>query len=97
MVFLHSHGVGTARAVRIFKTYGADAVQVMTVSSNSFDVMGAKRFGLQVAWVRRSRPQAVPADAGPTDMFKALRLRGEILGTEPDHVRGSLTGLAGLR
>jgi exodeoxyribonuclease V alpha subunit len=30
MVFLHGHGVGTARAVRIFKTYGADAIQVMT-------------------------------------------------------------------
>jgi exodeoxyribonuclease V alpha subunit len=30
MVFLHSNGVGTVRAVRIFKTYGADAVQVMT-------------------------------------------------------------------
>jgi len=30
MVFLHSHGVGMARAVRIFKTYGADAIQVMT-------------------------------------------------------------------
>ena len=30
MVFLHSHGVGTARAVRIFRTYGADAVEVMT-------------------------------------------------------------------
>ena len=30
MVFLHSHTVGTARAVRIYKTYGADAVQVMT-------------------------------------------------------------------
>ena len=30
MVFLHSHGVGTARAVWIYKTYGADAVQVMT-------------------------------------------------------------------
>jgi len=30
MVFLHSHGVGTARAVRIFKTYGNDAIQVMT-------------------------------------------------------------------
>ena len=29
MVFLHSHGVGTARAVRIFKTYGNNAVQVM--------------------------------------------------------------------
>src|SRR3954470_19530952 len=30
MVFLHSNGVGTARAVRLFKTYGADAVQVMS-------------------------------------------------------------------
>jgi exodeoxyribonuclease V alpha subunit len=29
-VFLHSHGVGTARVVRIFKTYGGDAIQVMT-------------------------------------------------------------------
>ena len=26
MVFLHEHGVGTARAVRIYKTYGVDAV-----------------------------------------------------------------------
>ena len=30
MVFLHSHGVGTARAVRIYKTYGSDAIQIMT-------------------------------------------------------------------
>src|SRR3984957_2519511 len=30
MVFLHSNGVSTARAVRIFKTYGPDAIQVMT-------------------------------------------------------------------
>jgi exodeoxyribonuclease V alpha subunit len=30
MVFLHSHGVGTARAVRIYKTYGPGAIQVMT-------------------------------------------------------------------
>jgi exodeoxyribonuclease V alpha subunit len=30
MFFLHSHGVGSARAVRIYKTYGADAVQVMS-------------------------------------------------------------------
>src|SRR5262249_1607723 len=26
MVFLHSHGVGTARAVRIYKTYGTEAI-----------------------------------------------------------------------
>lgn len=30
MVFLHQHGVGTARAVRIFKTYGTESVQVMS-------------------------------------------------------------------
>jgi exodeoxyribonuclease V alpha subunit len=30
MIFLHAHGVGTARAVRIFKTYGHQAIQVMT-------------------------------------------------------------------
>jgi exodeoxyribonuclease V alpha subunit len=30
MIFLHSHGVGTTRAVRIFKTYGHEAIKVMT-------------------------------------------------------------------
>src|SRR6266581_9109951 len=30
MVFLHSYSVGAARAVRIYMTYGADAVQVMS-------------------------------------------------------------------
>jgi exodeoxyribonuclease V alpha subunit len=29
MVFLQSHGVGTSRAVRIFKTYGADAIPLI--------------------------------------------------------------------
>lgn len=30
MLFLHAHGVSTARAVRIYKSYGPDAVQVIT-------------------------------------------------------------------
>lgn len=30
MLFLHAHGVSTARAVRIYKTYGPDAVQVIS-------------------------------------------------------------------
>jgi exodeoxyribonuclease V alpha subunit len=34
MLFLHSNGVGTSRAVRIYKTYGADAVRV--VSDNPY-------------------------------------------------------------
>src|SRR5262245_44937674 len=29
MVFLQSHGVGTSRAVRIFKSYGADAIPLV--------------------------------------------------------------------
>ena len=29
-VFLHSNGVGTARAVRIYKTYGSDAIALIT-------------------------------------------------------------------
>jgi len=34
MLFLHSNGVGTSRAVRIFKTYGQDAVKL--VSENPY-------------------------------------------------------------
>jgi exodeoxyribonuclease V alpha subunit len=30
MIFLHAHGVGTSRAVRIYKTYGTNAVQIMS-------------------------------------------------------------------
>ena len=30
MLFLHNNGVGTSRAVRIYKTYGADAVQLIS-------------------------------------------------------------------
>lgn len=30
MVFLHSHGVGSSRAVRIFKAYGRDAIALIT-------------------------------------------------------------------
>ena len=30
MLFLHTHGVGTSRAVRIYKTYGAEAVAVIS-------------------------------------------------------------------
>lgn len=34
MVFLHSHGVGTSRAVRIYKTYGEEAIE--TLRSNPY-------------------------------------------------------------
>src|SRR3954469_13685407 len=45
MLFLHGHGVGTSRAVRIFKTYGADAVQV--ISENPYRLARHTRHWLQ--------------------------------------------------
>lgn len=32
MVFLHGHGIGTARAVRIYKTYGDNTIKKLTVN-----------------------------------------------------------------
>jgi exodeoxyribonuclease V alpha subunit len=66
MVFLHSNGVGTARAVRIFKTYGADAIQVMTENPYRLarDIRGigfktadaiAKRLGIEKTAMIRIR------------------------------------------
>jgi len=38
MVFLQSYGVSTARATRIYKTYGEDAIQI--VSENPYRLAG---------------------------------------------------------
>ncbi|MBV9785105.1 MAG: haloacid dehalogenase type II [Acidisphaera sp.] len=76
---------------------GVPPGEALFVSSNGFDVAGAKRFGFQVAWVRRGGgPGTAPSAAGPTEMFRAQRLHAERLHAEPDHVLGSLTELAGL-
>ena len=66
MVFLQSHGVGTSRAVRIFKTYGADAIPL--VKENPYrlarDVRGigfitadqiAQRLGIPKTSMMRAR------------------------------------------
>src|SRR6478672_2750882 len=56
MVFLHSRGVGTARAVRIYKTYGADAIQVMT--ENPYRIARAISGVDRLQDCRRDRHQA---------------------------------------
>jgi 2-haloacid dehalogenase len=61
--------------------------EVLFVSSNSFDVVGAKAFGFKVAWIRRSD------GSGPATMFGMLRGRAEELGHAPDHVVLALTEL----
>ena len=65
--------------------------EVLFVSSNPWDVCGAKAFGLNVAWIERVTPQAM-ADAciksdvvAPLTMFKTLRTQMDELGVTPDH------------
>src|SRR3989441_7774241 len=62
MVFLHSHGVGTARAVRIYKTYGTEAIA--RVQENPYrlalDIHG---IGFKTADMLAQR-LGIPRDAG---------------------------------
>lgn len=76
---------------------GVPPAEVLFVSSNGFDVAGARRFGFQVAWIRRGGgPGVCPPDAGASDLFKALRANPEELGYAPHHILGALTELPGL-
>ena len=65
--------------------------EVLFISSNPWDVCGAKAFGLNVAWIERVTPEAmaqacVKSDlVAPLTMFKAIRTQMDELGLEPDH------------
>jgi exodeoxyribonuclease V alpha subunit len=48
MVFLHSHGVGTARAVRIFKTYGNDAAQATALRLTTLEGLSLRAAAAQL-------------------------------------------------
>ena len=78
MVFLHSHGVGTSRAVRIFKTYGPDAIQRITENPYRLarDIRGigfktadavAARLGIEKTAMIRARAGITYALAEATD------------------------------
>jgi 2-haloacid dehalogenase len=82
---------------------GVPPSAVLFVSSNGFDVCGAKNFGLRVAWIRRATAQAPRHDMdkaggvlGPLGMFKALRMQMETLPFTPDYEIGSLSDLSGV-
>lgn len=76
--------------------------EVVFVSSNGFDVAGAKAFGFKVARIERVSPAALreelaaPGTIAPKTMFKALRMQAEMLGQEADWTIASLGELAGL-
>jgi 2-haloacid dehalogenase len=70
---------------------GIAPADVLFVSSNPWDAIGAKSFGLNVAWIERVTPDAmalacVKSDVvAPLTMFKAIRMQMDELGLEPDY------------
>jgi 2-haloacid dehalogenase len=70
--------------------------EVLFVSSNGFDVAGAKRYGFQVAWIERSGDVAPPSDSavGPAAFYRLVRGRAEQLGYQADFRLQRLTDLA---
>ncbi|XUM22633.1 haloacid dehalogenase type II [Bradyrhizobium oligotrophicum S58] len=81
---------------------GAAPDEVLFVSSNPWDAIGAKAAGLNVAWIERVTPEAMAAACesstlvAPLTMFKALRMQRDELGLAPDHRIRGLSDLAGL-
>ncbi|MCF7669584.1 MAG: ATP-dependent RecD-like DNA helicase [Verrucomicrobia bacterium] len=62
MIFLHSHGVGTSKAVKIFKTYGDDSIEVIRKNPfvlakdiHGIGFMSADKIALQVGIPKESR------------------------------------------
>jgi 2-haloacid dehalogenase len=72
--------------------------EVMFVSSNGFDIAGAKCYGFKVAWIERGGGAPAPrnSDVGPAEFFRLIRGRAEQLGYEPDYRVTRLTELARL-
>lgn len=74
--------------------------EVLFVSSNGFDVGGAKSFGFQVARIDRLGNRAFQTEIGASDpigpatLYKALRARPERLGHLADVTISSLSELA---
>ena len=86
----------------IEETLQVPSSEVLFVSSNPWDVCGAKAFGLNVAWIERVTPQAMALACIKTDllapltMFKAIRMQMDELELEPDYRIHALSELPDL-
>jgi 2-haloacid dehalogenase len=79
------------------KALGVKNDEVIFVSSNGFDVAGARNFGFKVAWIRRSGAAGLPASAvSPAQMYRLLRGNAETLGFRQDYTVSALSELPGL-
>jgi 2-haloacid dehalogenase len=76
--------------------------EVLFVSSNPWDVAGAKAYGLNVAWIERVTPEAMALACvdselvAPQTLFKAIRTQMDELGLQPDHRIRALSELPGI-
>jgi 2-haloacid dehalogenase len=86
----------------IESTLNVPPTEVLFISSNPWDVCGAKSFGLNVAWIERVTPEAmalacVESDVlPPLTMFKAIRTQMDELGYAPDYRIRALSELPAL-
>jgi 2-haloacid dehalogenase len=78
------------------RTLGLKKDEVMFVSSNGFDVAGAKHFGFTVVWIRRGGAPAPSGPVLPEQMYRLLRGSAEMLGYSQDYTVPALTDLIGL-
>jgi 2-haloacid dehalogenase len=78
---------------------GVRPEEVVFVSSNGFDVAGARSFGFKVAQIERLTPAALrsellsDAPIGPATLFRAMRMQTETLGLPAHAVVNSLLAL----
>src|SRR5262245_23021329 len=86
----------------IGEALGTAPEEVLFISSNPWDVAGAKAFGLNVAWIERVTPEAMALACvenelvAPLTMFKAIRTQMDELGFAPDHRVRALSDLPGI-
>jgi 2-haloacid dehalogenase len=86
----------------IERELGLPPAEVLFISSNPWDVCGAKAFGLNVAWIERVTPEAMRLACARTDvvapltLFKAIRTQMDELGLQPDYRIHALSELPGL-
>ena len=78
---------------------GIAPAEVLFVSSNPWDAIGAKSVGFNAAWIERVTPEAMAETCRkgdlipPLTMFKALRMQMDELGLAPDYRVHGLSAL----
>jgi 2-haloacid dehalogenase len=77
---------------------GVATEEILFVSSNGFDIAGAKRHGFNVARIARGAGTPVPenSDIGPAEFYRLMRGQAEQLGHAADWRVARLTDLAPL-